>query len=128
EATRLTAGPAFDSPPRYSPDGKTIVFLSDRWGSENMWLCDADGSNPRALTKGDKNLYASPEWTPDGQYVVASKTSMPIGSVYEIWLYHKDGGSGVSLTKDDKGPAPGPPGRGTRNGPDTRPFVVSYGG
>ncbi|PYP49643.1 MAG: amidohydrolase [Gemmatimonadetes bacterium] len=127
EAKHITAGPAFDSQPRYSPDGKTIVFLSDRSGSENVWLCDADGSNPRALTKGDKNLYASPEWTPDGQYVVASKTSMPIGSVYEIWLYHKDGGSGVSLTKDDKGPAPGPPGRGTQNnalgaafGPDGR--------
>jgi Tol biopolymer transport system component/imidazolonepropionase-like amidohydrolase len=127
EAKRITAGPAFDSQPRYSPDGKTIVFLSDRSGSENVWLCDADGSNPRTLTKGDKNLYASPEWTPDGQYVVASRTSMPIGSVYEIWLYHKDGGSGVSLTKDDKGPAPGPPGRGAQNnalgaafGPDGR--------
>jgi len=115
EAKRITSGPPFDSQPRYSPDGKTIVFLSDRSGSENIWLCDADGSNARALTKGDRNLYASPEWTPDGQYVVASKTSMPIGSTYEIWLYHRDGGSGVSLTKDDKGPAPGPPGRGTQN-------------
>ncbi|HYU91302.1 MAG TPA: amidohydrolase, partial [Gemmatimonadales bacterium] len=127
EAKRITAGPPFDTQPRYSPDGKTIVFLSDRSGSENVWLCDADGSHPRALTKGEKNLYASPEWTPDGQYVVASKTSMPIGSVYEIWLYHKDGGSGISLTKDDKGPAPGPPGRGAQNnalgaafGPDGR--------
>ncbi len=127
EAKRITGGPAFDSQPRYSPDGKSIVFLSDRSGSENVWLCESDGSNPRALTKGDKNLYASPEWTPDGQYVVASKTSMPIGSVYEIWLYHKDGGSGMSLTKDDKGPAPGPPGRGPQNnalgaafGPDGR--------
>ncbi len=127
EAKRITSGPAFDSQPRYSPDGKTIVFLTDRSGSENVWLCDADGSHPRALTKGDRNLYASPDWTPDGQYVVASKTSMPIGSTYEIWLYHKDGGSGVSLTKDDKGPAPGPPGRGPLNnalgaafGPDAR--------
>jgi len=127
EAQRITSGPAFDSQPRYSPDGKTIVFLSDRSGSENVWLCDADGSNARTLTKGDRNLYASPDWTPDGQYVVASKTSMPIGSVYEIWLYHRDGGAGVSLTKDDKGPAPGPPGRGTQNnalgaafGPDGR--------
>src|SRR5213593_1756876 len=109
EAKRISSGPAFDSQPRYSPDGKTIVFLSDRSGSENIWLCDADGSNARALTKGEKNLYASPEWTPAGQYVVASKTSMPIGSTYEIWLYHRDGGSGVSLMKDDKGPAPGPP-------------------
>src|SRR2546429_4249306 len=51
---RSTAGPAFDSQPRYSPDGKTIVFLSDRSGSENVWLCDADGSHARALTKGEK--------------------------------------------------------------------------
>ena len=127
EAKPITSGPAFDSQPRYSPDGKTIVFLSDRSGSENVWLCDADGAHPRALTKGDKNLYASPDWTPDGQYVVVSKTSMPIGSTYEIWLYHRDGGSGASLTKDDKGPAPGPPGRGPQNnalgaafGPDGR--------
>src|SRR6267378_3552080 len=126
-ATRITSGPAFDSQPRWSPDGKRIVFLSDRSGAENVWLCDADGSHAKALTKGATNLYASPAWTPDGNYIVASKTSMPIGSVYEIWLYHKDGGSGISLNKDDKGPAPGPPGRGAQNnalgaafGPDGR--------
>src|SRR3989475_614526 len=127
EAKRITSGPAFDSQPRYSPDGRKIVFLSDRSGSENIWVCDADGANPRPVTKGDKSLYASPEWTPDGDYIVASKTGMPIGSTYEIWLYHKDGGSGTSLTKEDKGPAPGPPGRGAANnalgaafGPDAR--------
>ncbi|HKW41030.1 MAG TPA: amidohydrolase family protein [Gemmatimonadales bacterium] len=127
EAKRLTSGPAYDTQPRYSPDGTKLVFLSDRNGSENIWICDADGTNARALTKGDRNLYASPAWTPDGDYIVASKTGMPIGSVYEIWLYHKDGGAGVSLTKDDKGPAPGPLGRGTLNnalgaafGPDAR--------
>jgi len=106
-ARRLTSGPAFDSQPRYSPDGTKIVFLSDRSGSENVWLCDAEGGNPRALTKGDKNLYASPEWTPDGDYIVASKTAMPLGIAYEIWLYHKDGGSGISLTKQDTAQAPG---------------------
>src|SRR5437867_7653577 len=127
EAKRITSGPAFDSQPRYSPDGKKIVFLSDRSGSENIWVCDADGANARPVTKGDKSLFASPEWTPDGDYIVASKTGMPIGSTYEIWLYHKDGGSGTSLTKEDKGPAPGPSGRGTANnalgaafGPDAR--------
>ena len=107
EATRITSGPAFDSQPRYSPDGTTIVYLSDRSGSENVWLCDADGKNPRAVTKGDKNLYASPEWTPDGDYIVASKTAMPLGATYEIWLQHKDGGTGISLTKQDTGQAPG---------------------
>src|SRR5689334_24012455 len=49
EAKRITSGPAFDTQPRYSPDGTKLVFLSDRSGSENIWICDADGSNPRAL-------------------------------------------------------------------------------
>ena len=54
DAKRITSGPAFDSQPRYSPDGKKIVFLSDRSGSENIWVCDADGANPRPVTKGTR--------------------------------------------------------------------------
>ena len=99
EAKRITSGPAFDSQPRYSPDGRSLVFLSDRNGAENIWLCDADGSHARALTKGMTSLYASPEWTPDGDYVVASRTASPLGSVYEPWIYHKDGGSGTAILK-----------------------------
>ena len=98
-ATRITSGPAFDSQPRYSPDGRKIVFLSDRSGAENIWICDADGTHPKAVTKGTNQLYASPEWTPDGNYIVASRTSGVLGSVYELWLYHKDGGSGTAMLK-----------------------------
>src|SRR5438034_7796699 len=64
-ATRITSGPGFDSQPRWSPDGKRIVFLSDRSGAENIWLCDPDGSQSKALTKGTNNLYTSPDWTPE---------------------------------------------------------------
>src|SRR2546430_16041725 len=84
EAKRITAGPAFDSQPRYSPDGKTIVFLSDRSGSEDVGLCYADGPHARALTKGEKSCYACPEGAPDRQYAVASPTSMPVGSAYVL--------------------------------------------
>src|SRR5437868_8817181 len=37
-ATRIIGGMAFESQPKFSPDGKTIVFLSDRSGAENVWL------------------------------------------------------------------------------------------
>src|SRR6185503_8816715 len=104
-ATRVTSGPAFDSQPRWSPDGKRIVFLSDHSGGENIWLCDPDGKNAKALTKGSNQPYASPEWTPDGNYIVASRTSGVLGSVYELWLYHKDGGSGTAMLRV---PPPGP--------------------
>jgi len=108
-ATRITSGPGFDSQPRWSPDGKRIVFLSDRSGAENVWLCDPDGSRSKALTKGTNNLFASPDWTPDGNYIVVSRTSGVLGSVYELWLIHKDGGSGAAMLRVQAGPNQPPP-------------------
>jgi Tol biopolymer transport system component len=53
----------------FSPDGKTIAFLSDRTGVENLWIANADGSNPRAvskdgLTRDRPEIMVSPSWTP----------------------------------------------------------------
>src|SRR5437773_2149517 len=126
-ATRITSGPAFDSQPRYSPDGRHIVFLSDRSGGENIWVCDADGTHAKALTKGGNQLYASPVWTPDGNYIVASRTSGVLGSTYELWLYHKDGGSGTGMVKLPP-PRPGVPAMNTLSaafGRDPRYIWVS---
>ena len=50
-ATRIVGGLSFESQPVFSPDGKTIAFLSDRTGVENLWIANADGSNPRAVSK-----------------------------------------------------------------------------
>ncbi|HEY7684787.1 MAG TPA: amidohydrolase, partial [Gemmatimonadales bacterium] len=122
-ATRISSGPAFDTQPRYSPDGKRIVFLTDRSGSEQIWTCDADGTNPTALTKGGAHLYASPEWTPDGNYVVASRTTGVLGSVYELWLYHKTGGSGTAMIKATGGG----PGSGPFRGPGWNTLGAAFG-
>ncbi|HZB25436.1 MAG TPA: hypothetical protein VE379_04860, partial [Vicinamibacterales bacterium] len=51
QARRITDGMAFDSQPRYSPDGSRIVFISDRSGADNLWIANADGSDPKAVTK-----------------------------------------------------------------------------
>src|SRR5262249_60372295 len=64
------SGAALYFQPRISPDGKTIAFISDRKGQNNLWLMDADGSHPRAVfTENDVRVY-EPAWTPDGQYIV----------------------------------------------------------
>lgn len=106
-ATRITSGQGYDTQPRYSRDGSQLVFLSDRNGSENVWVANADGSQPRAITKTERINYVSPVWAPDGQYIVVTRAG-------QLWLYHKDGGSGVQMTgvrADGAAPnAPGAPG------------------
>ncbi|MGH7483571.1 MAG: amidohydrolase family protein [Longimicrobiales bacterium] len=94
-ARQLTSGMAYDVQPRFSPDGERVVFVSDMSGGVNVWIMRVDGSDTTQVTKGNDNLYLSPEWTPDGDYIVASK-----GAGFDpakLWLYHVEGGSGAAL-------------------------------
>ncbi len=95
-ATRLTSGLAYDAQPRFSPDGKQIAFISDRSGGDNVWLITVDGKDSTQLTKGNTRNYTSPEWTPDGKYVIASRAG-GLGGAAKLWMYHVDGGNGVAL-------------------------------
>jgi len=97
KATRLTIGMAFDAQPRWSPDGKKIVFISDRSGGENVWIMNPDGKDTTALTTGNGNQYVSPVYTPDGKYVVVSRSGGTFGTA-KLWMFHVDGGRGVQLT------------------------------
>ena len=97
-ATRITSGIAFDAQPRWSPDGQSIAFVSDRSGAENVWTVDADGRNRRAITRDERTTFISPAWTPDGQYIVASKSTEVITD-YQLFMYHRSGsGGGVQVT------------------------------
>lgn len=102
-ATAITSGPAYDSQPRFSPDGASIAFASDRGGIENVWLMDRDGKNPRALSSEKDAYVRGPAFTPDGQYVLARKEDGKRAGIppVELWLYHREGGSGVKLTNGD---------------------------
>ena len=97
DATRLTSGMAFDAQPRFSPNGTRIVFTSDRSGGQNVWTMSLDGSDTTQITKGATNRSESPDWAPDGDYIVSSKGGFRGGGLPKLWLHHVDGGSGVQL-------------------------------
>ena len=98
DARALSTGMAFDSQPRYSPDGSTLAFLSDRDGAENLWIMKADGTGAKALTKEKQASFASPAWTEDGQSVIVSR-NVPGLRTFELWVYDTRGGSGIQITK-----------------------------
>jgi Tol biopolymer transport system component/imidazolonepropionase-like amidohydrolase len=102
KATRLTSGFPLDVQPRFSPDGKRIVFVSDRSGGENIYHMAADGSDVRQISRGNHMMYVSPEWTPDGKYIVVSRGAADFGAP-KLWLFDLEGGTGAALTR-----APGP--------------------
>ena len=101
EATSITqdSGLALNIHPVFSPDGSEIAFISDRNGQNNLWIMGADGSNPRPVFT-DINIRAmEPVWLPGGDYLVVRQTDMTAGGLfsYGLFMYHRDGGSGVEL-------------------------------
>jgi dipeptidyl aminopeptidase/acylaminoacyl peptidase len=68
EPKRLTTSTGADNHPRWSPDGKTIAFASDRGGSTQVWLLPFDGGEARALTKLPIGI-SGPIWSPKGDKI-----------------------------------------------------------
>ena len=92
-ATRLTRGMGFDAQPRFSPDGEHVVFTSDRDGGKNLWILSLDLTDTLQLTDDTHESYVSPEWTPDGDYVVATRDG-------KLHLWHRTGGAGAQLVDE----------------------------
>lgn len=94
EATRLTSGLGFDSQPTVAPNGEWIAFVSDRNGSDNLWIANLDGSEARMLSDEKQWGIISPAWTPDSQFIIVTRTALKP----ELTMYHINGGKGVTLT------------------------------
>jgi Tol biopolymer transport system component len=62
---QLTKGAEPDADPRFSPDGKRILYTTLRGGFPEIWLMNRDGADPRLVTKGSQG-----NWSPDGKSII----------------------------------------------------------
>jgi Tol biopolymer transport system component/DNA-binding winged helix-turn-helix (wHTH) protein len=93
----LIVSTALEASPRYSPDGKRIAFVSNRSGSDEIWVCGGDGENPIRLTSFRGPLAGSPSWSPDGKQIVFD--CRPEGNA-DIYVVSAEGGQPRRLTTD----------------------------
>ena len=76
EPRRLTSAKASDTSPRWSPDGRTIAFVSDRSGSMQVWMIDPAGGEARQATSLPVDV-DNVEWSPDGSRLAFSAEVYP---------------------------------------------------
>jgi len=93
EPKQLTAHAGFSEQPAVSPDGRYIVFLSNRNGQEHLWRIDIDGRHPLELTHGASD--SQPSFTPDGKLVIYRSHNINGSNLFSIGI---DGGEPVRLT------------------------------
>lgn len=84
--------------PSVSADGRFLVFASNRMGSAEIWLANADGSNLRQITTGGNN--SQPHISPDGKWIVYRSTADGSGALRRI---STAGGETVKLTEKSAG-------------------------
>ena len=101
EHPRLTSQTHNNFGARVSPDGKQVLYYSDRTGNYELWLLDRATGNERQLTDDPASDYLA-DWSPDGRAIVFTSTR---GGSSRLWVL--DVASGRTRKLTDTGPAPG---------------------
>jgi Tol biopolymer transport system component len=81
--------------PQFSPDGRRVVFASNRSGEGGIWLADADGSNVVQLAPMGAYATGGSRWSPDGERIVfhSNREGQP-----EVWMVPAAGGKPRNLS------------------------------
>ncbi len=93
---RLTDAPGYDAECAYSPNGKQIVFCSDRDGDPDIYVMNADGSKTRQLTN-EPGYDGGPFFSPDGKWIVY-RSDRKRSEYLQIHAIRTDGTHDVALT------------------------------
>lgn len=96
---RLTNHDSYDAECAYAPDGEHIVFCSLRDGHPVIYICDADGQNPRRVTHND-GRDGGPFFSPDGQRLVYRSDRIGEGNM-QVFVNNVAGTAEKALTPAD---------------------------
>jgi Tol biopolymer transport system component len=97
ETFRLTSNTGFfDTRPTLSPDNQHIAFVSNRFGNDDIYVMDANGSNQISLTSSSGEDRA-PVWSPDGSRLAFESNR---DGNFEIYVMNADGTDPTRLTYD----------------------------
>jgi dipeptidyl aminopeptidase/acylaminoacyl peptidase len=83
--------------PTWSPDGKSVAFISNMSGRNNLWVVPAEGGWPVQLTVSDQRQ-TSPAWSPDGKWI-AYQSDYDGDEQWDIFLVSPKTGKVVNLTQ-----------------------------
>ncbi len=79
---KLTGSVRISADPDLSPDGTKLAMASDRSGSWEIWVSDADGSKPGRITSINSGQTRSPRWSPDGRWIAFEARPGGHGDIY----------------------------------------------
>jgi Tol biopolymer transport system component len=98
---RLTEGKGYNAEGSYSPDGKQIVFCSNRSGEADLelYVMDADGKNVRQLTHAPGCYNGGPFFSPDGKKVIF-RSDRKKKDHLQLYVIDADGKNEKALTDD----------------------------
>jgi TolB protein len=80
----------------WAPDGKTVAFISNLSGRNNLWLVPSEGGWPTQLTVSDQRQ-SSPTWSPDGKWI-AYISDYDGDEQWDIFLVSPKTGQVVNIT------------------------------
>ena len=75
--------------PFISPDGRRVVFMSNRSGTNEIWVCDSDGGNAQQMTSLGAGMTGTPRWSSDGKQIAFDSR---VGGEANVYVMDANGG------------------------------------